>query len=273
MPEIELSAGTLDYSDTGGTGPCLVLLHGPLIGRTVWRKVVAELGPDYRCVAPSLPLGSHRRPMRPDADLSIGGLADLVAEFLDRLDLSDVTLVINDWGGAQLIVERGRAERVGRLVLTPCEAFDNFPPGRPGRLLGLLSRIPGGLGLLALLSRSAPMRARSVGAMAKHPVPDEVLRDWLEPLADPAIRRDLRAYGISVPLGGGRNWSSGLAGFDRPALVVWAPEDTMMPPDHGRRLARLLPQGRLVELADCYTLIQEDQPVALADELRAFIPG
>lgn len=109
--------------------------------------------------------------------------------------------------------------------------------------------------------------------MAKHPVPDEVLRDWLEPLADPAIRRDLRAYGISVPLGGGRNWSSGLAGFDRPALVVWAPEDTMMPPDHGRRLARLLPQGRLVELADCYTLIQEDQPVALADELRAFIPG
>lgn len=272
MAEIELTAGPLDYADTGGTGPCLVLLHGPLVGRTVWRKVVAELGPDFRCVVPSLPLGSHRRPMRPDAELGIAALADLVAEFLDRLDLTDVTLVINDWGGAQLIVERGRAERVARLVLTPCEAFDNFPPGRPGRMLGLLARIPGGLGLLARLAASASTRARFAAGMAKGPVPDDVLRDWLEPLSDPAIRRDLRAYVVSVPLNGGRDWSAGLAGFDKPALVIWAPEDTLMPPDHGRRLAELLPQGRLVELADSYTLVQEDQPVAVADAFRAFIP-
>jgi len=255
MAEIALSAGTIDYSDTGGAGPCLVLLHGPLMDGTVWRKVVAELEPDYRCVVPTLPFGSHRRPMRPDADLSIGALADLVAEFLERLGLTDVTLVISDWGGAQLIVERGRADRVGRLVLVACEAFDNFPPGTSGRMLGRLSRTPGGLGLLALLSRFASARARSIGAMAKFPVPDEVLRGWLAPLSDPAIRRDLRRYVVSVPMDGKRDWSAGLAGFDRPALVVWAPEDAMMPPAHGRRLADLLPQGRLVEVADSYTLI------------------
>ncbi len=273
MAEIELSAGTIEYSDTGGAGPCLVLLHGPLMGGTVWRKVVAELERDYRCVVPDLPFGSHRRPLRPEADLSIGALADLVAEFLERLGLADVTLVISDWGGAQLIVERGRADRVGRLVLVACEAFDNFPPGPPGRLLGRLARIPGGLGLLALLSRSASARARSIGAMAKFPVPDEVLWDWLEPLSDPAIRRDLRKYVVSVPLNGKRNWSAGLAGFDRPALVVWAPEDAMMPPEHGRRLAELLPQGRLVEVADSYTLIQQDQPAVLAQHLRRFVPA
>lgn len=272
MPEIDLTAGTIEYSDTGGSGPCLVLLHGVLMDGTVWRKVVPELEPDYRCIVPTLPIGGHRRPMRPDADLSMWGLVDLIAEFLDRLGLTDVTLVMNDWGGPQVLVERGRTERVGRLVLVACEAFDNFPPGPSGRMLVRLARLPGGLSLLALLCRTAAVRARTLGAMAKRPIPDEILRGWLERLSDPGVRRDLRKYGASVPIGNGRNWSAGLADFDRPALIIWAPEDDMMPPDHGRRLADLLPHGRLVELADTYTLIPEDQPAALAHHLRTFVP-
>ncbi len=65
-----------------------------------------------------------------DADLSLPGIARLVAEFLDRLDLRDVTLVGNDTGGAlvQLLMCDGAA-RVGRVVLVSCDAFDNFPPG------------------------------------------------------------------------------------------------------------------------------------------------
>ncbi len=75
MPEIELSAGVIDYEDTGGEGPVLVFLHGLLMDGTVWRKVVADLRDDYRCVLPTLPLGGHRRPMRTDADLSLRGMA------------------------------------------------------------------------------------------------------------------------------------------------------------------------------------------------------
>jgi pimeloyl-ACP methyl ester carboxylesterase len=97
MQEINLSAGTIEYEDTGGSGPIVVLLHGVSMDSSVWRHVVADLRSDYRCVAPTLPLGSHRLPMRPDADLSIQGVARLVAEFLDRLHLRDVTLVMNDW--------------------------------------------------------------------------------------------------------------------------------------------------------------------------------
>ena len=81
----------MEYLDTGGPGPCLVLVHGVLMNATVWREVVADLRRDHRCIAPTLPLGAHRLAMRPDADLSIGGLARLVAELLDRLDLHDVT--------------------------------------------------------------------------------------------------------------------------------------------------------------------------------------
>ncbi|HJV12595.1 MAG TPA: alpha/beta hydrolase [Propionibacteriaceae bacterium] len=269
---IDLSAGPIEYLDTGGDGPTIVLLHGVLMNHTVWRDVITELTPAFRCIAPTLPLGAHRKPMRPGSDLSIDGIALLGAEFLERLDLHDVTLIMNDWGGPQLLVDHGRTERISRLVLVACEAFDNFPPGRPGRRLGKLAAVPGGLGLQSLLMRSAAIRRSVATALVKHPVPDVILRDWFQPfIKDRAIRQDLRRYCLSVPLDSGRNWSAGLASFDKPALVVWAPEDQMMPRDHGRRLAELLPKGQLVEIEDSYTVIALDQPRQLADAVRAFI--
>jgi len=58
--------------------------------------------------------------------------------------------------------------------------------------------------------------------------------------------------------------------FDRPALVVWASQDRVMPPEHGQRLARLLPHARLTEIDDSYTLIPLDQPARLAQIIRDF---
>ncbi len=137
MAQVELSAGTIDYDDTGGDGPVLVLLHGLLMDATVWDPVLEQLGGRYRCVRPTLPLGAHRRPMRPDADLSLPAVVALVAEFLDALELGEVTLVGNDWGGAQLLTVWGLDERIARLALVACEAFDNYPPGLPGRTIGV----------------------------------------------------------------------------------------------------------------------------------------
>src|ERR671934_157133 len=79
MPELELSAGRIDYEDTGGAGPVLVLTHGLVMDSSLWRNVVREL-PDYRCLDPTLPLGAHRQPMRPDADLSMAGIAGLMTK-------------------------------------------------------------------------------------------------------------------------------------------------------------------------------------------------
>ena len=128
----ELTAGPIDYIDTGGDGPTVVLLHGVLMTHTVWNRVIAELAPRFRCIAPTLPLGAHRQPMRPGADLSIDGIALLVAELLERLELGEVTLIMNDWGGPQLLVDHGRTERISRLVLVACEAFETSRPGYPG---------------------------------------------------------------------------------------------------------------------------------------------
>src|SRR5260370_19750965 len=107
MTEIELSSGTIESTDTGGDGPVLVLLHGLLMDASLWDEVIAELSSALRCVVPTLPLGAHRHPMRPDADLSPPGIARLVAEFMDRLDLGDVTLVGNDTGGARVHLRIG----------------------------------------------------------------------------------------------------------------------------------------------------------------------
>jgi pimeloyl-ACP methyl ester carboxylesterase len=275
MQEIELSGGTIEYEDTGGDGPVLVLLHGVAMDSSLWRNVVAELRSDHRCVVPTIPLGAHRRPMRPDADLSILAMVRLVAEFLEKLDLRRVTLVGNDWGGAQLLVSEGLDERVGRLVLASCEAFENYPPGIPGRALAQAARIPGGLYLAfqSLRLRSLRRLPTTWGWMSKNPVPDQVMDEWFRPLqTQREVRRDLRKYATSIPpkkvlL----EWAERLRSFDRPALVMWAEEDRVMPREHGRRLAELFPRGQLVEIPDSYTLIPEDQPGELARAIRGFV--
>ncbi|WP_158888370.1 alpha/beta fold hydrolase [Amycolatopsis anabasis] len=276
MPEVELSTGTVEYQDTGGTGPVLVLVHGVLMNGTLWRDVVRELRTDHRCVVPTLPLGGHRLATRPGAELTLTSVARLLGELLAVLDLRAVTLVGNDTGGAlaQILVAEN-PDRIGRLVLASCEAFDNFPPGLPGRVSVLAARVPGGLWFAAQQLRLAPLRRLPVtfGWMAKRPIPDEILTDWIRGMrGDPAIRRDFRRF-----VRGGeprrelREATGKLPAFGGPALVVWAAEDKVMPPGHGRRLAELLPAGRLVEIPDSYTLLPLDQPERLASELRCFV--
>ncbi|MEV6395051.1 alpha/beta hydrolase [Streptomyces sp. NPDC051907] len=273
MPEIELTAGTIAYEDTGGPGPVVVLLHGLVHDATVWRKVVADLGRDHRCIAPTLPYGAHRTPMRQDVPLSPDSVVDLIAEFMDRLDLREVTLVENDCGRAQTVAGR-HPERLARLVLTSCEAFDNYPPGAPGKMISVVCKIPGGVALMARVLSLKPLRGLPIGlgALTKRRVPDEIVDGWLLPLrTDKAVRNDFRRYNGAVRKSELLEAVDGMRKFDRPALVVWATEDRMMPREHGRRLAELLPQGRLLEIEDSCTLIAEDQPERLAQALRGFI--
>jgi pimeloyl-ACP methyl ester carboxylesterase len=275
MLHVELSAGTIDYDDSGGTGPVVVLVHGLLMDGAQWRYVVADLRRDHRCILPTLPMGGHRRPMRPDADLSLRGLGRILTEFMERLDLHDVTLCFNDWCGAQVMIADGGVDRVGRLVLVSCEAFENYPPGLPGRLAAISARVPGGVAIMRRTLLWRPLRQLPMlfGNMSKRGVPDQVMRDWLQPLAWREIRRDYRKYAGDTARGK-RDLlaaSAALSTFDRPVLVAWAIEDRIMPLEHGRRLAQAFPNAQLIEIADTYTLIPEDAPVVLAGHLRAFI--
>jgi pimeloyl-ACP methyl ester carboxylesterase len=272
MSELELAAGTIEYEDSGGDGPVLVFQHGVAMGGSEWREVVADLRRDHRCIVPELPLGAHRRPVRAEADLSFEGLVRLVVEFLDRLDLPGATLVGSDFG-LSLMVAAEHPDRLGRLVLTSCEAFDNCPPGLPGRNMMLIGRLPGGISAMVSSLRLRPLRRLPIayGWMSKR-VAQERLDEWLRPLfTQRDIRRDLRKFVKAGEPSRVAEATERIRGFDRPALVVWAKEDRVMPPEHGRRLAELLPQGRLVEVDDSYTLIPIDQPAVLARAIREFV--
>lgn len=274
MFDIELSAGMVEYEDTGGTGPVLVFIHGLLMDGTGSRHVVEELRGTYRCILPTWPLGAHRIAMRPDADLTLVGMGRLIGEFLDALDLHDVTLIQNDWGGAQAFLAVSNPARVSRLVLTACEAFDNYPP-RPVELFLPLVRIPGGTRLLMAvpgtkLGRRGP---GTWGWMSKRPVPESVLDAWFRPATvNPDIRRDLAKYALSAPPERQLlEIAAKAAQFSGPVLVVWATEDRMMPRDHGRRLVEAFPDARLVEIDDSYTLPAEDQPEKLTAAIDEFL--
>lgn len=275
MPTVDLSAGAIEYEDTGGGGPVIVFSHGLMMDGSLWRKVVAELRGEYRCVLPTLPLGAHVHAMRAGADLSMSGIAALLGEFIAALDLDGVTLTISDWGGPQLLLGGPYDARIARLVVCSCEAFENVPPKGAARLLPHLARIPGGLELTLLPFRFDRLRRlpMTYGPLSRRPVPREVMDRWFAPIRRREIRRDLRRYVRSAAQGRRELLAAAdaLAAFDRPALVAWAREDKLMPLEHGRRIADLLPHGRLVELDDCYTLIPEDQPAALAGHIRGLM--
>jgi pimeloyl-ACP methyl ester carboxylesterase len=267
VKEIELSAGRIRFRDQGQGKP-VVFVHGLLVNGTLWRKVVPLLDEGrFRSLAPDWPLGSHVIPAKPGSDLSPKGIARLVAEFLEALDLQDVTLVANDTGGAiaqLLLVEH--PERIGRVVLTPSDAFENFfPPMFRG--LGYVSRVPG---LLTAIMQ--PLRIRALrrlpiafGWLSKRPVPKEVSDAWLHPFfSDRGVRRDtasfLRAVDSRDTLAAAERFHS----FERPVLLAWASEDRLFPMKQARRLEALFPDARLEEIADSYTFVPEDQPERLA---------
>lgn len=158
MPVIATSLGKIDYSDTAGHGPTVVRLPGLLQDVTVWSALVDQLRDDHRCIVAVLPQGAHRHPVPDDADLSPASVAGLIGELLDRLELQDVTLVENDSGRLQqLLAQQPHHPRIGRCVIASCEAFDNYPPGLPGRTVTLAAKVPGGIRMLAI-----PMRVRAI---------------------------------------------------------------------------------------------------------------
>jgi pimeloyl-ACP methyl ester carboxylesterase len=169
---------------------------------------------------------------------------------------------------------RDGAARAGRVVLASCDAFDNFPPGLTGKTLVLTGKLPPRMfGLFMQQMRIRPLRRLPIafGWLTKRG--DAAVTRWMKPvLTRPEIRRDavrvLRAAAADTGLLDAA--ADRLPGFDRPALVVWASGDRVMPPEHGRRLAELLPQAQLVEVADSYDLIPLDQPARLARIIREF---
>ncbi len=270
--QVELPQGTIHYRERG-TGEPIVFVHGLLVNGDLWRKVVPELAKDFRCITPDWPLGSHVQPMPPGADLTPPALAQLIADFMAALDLQGVTLVGNDSGGAlSQIVVTEHPERIARLVLTPCDAFEVFPPAM-FKYLSLVPRIPGAMFGLAQSMRFNAVRRmpNAFGWLTKRPLEREASDSYVRPsISSGAIRRDtakfLKGTSSEYTLAAGRKFAQ----FDRPVLVAWAADDKFFHLDLGKRLADAFPNARLEVIEDSRTFLPEDQPERLAALIGAF---
>ena len=268
--EVETRGGRMRVFQAGSGEP-IVFAHGALVNANLWRKVVPLLAPDFRCITLDLPLGSHELAM-PDADLSPTGLADLIADAIGALDVGPPTLVGNDSGGAlsQIAVSR-HPDLVSGLVLTSCDAYDEFPP----RFFDLLlwpTRYPA-------LARAlfAPLRIRALRGTPlafgwlMHAKLDERAGDSyvLPALTSPESGADFARFVRAVDGGYTMDAIAKLRTYDRPVLLAWSRDDRFF--HAGERLAADIPDARLEWIENARTFSMEDQPERVAELIAGFV--
>jgi pimeloyl-ACP methyl ester carboxylesterase len=271
--QIELPQGTVRYIDQG-TGPTLVFIHGLLANHILWSQLIPRLSAQFRCIAPDLPLGAHALPLKQDADLSPLGVAQLVADLLAALDLHDATLVGNDTGGAicQLVIAHHPA-RIARLVLTNCDAFEQFFPP-------LLSSFHYGARLfgvhfanfLAWALRARFAQRRFFATVSNRRLgPAELDAAFRTMLHLPGVRRDvtrfLRAVSNRETLAAARAFPS----FHHPVLLVWGKDDIFFSSRLAVRLQQAFPDATLTFLPNSRAFVPLDQPESLAQHIAEFV--
>lgn len=272
---VRVPAGQIEYRESGG-GPPVVFAHGVGVNGDLWRSVAPPLAADgHRCIVPDLPLGSHRIPLagEPGPDMSLPGLATILADFLDALELEGPTLVANDTGGAvaQALIS-SRPDRIGRLVLTSCDAFDRYPPPAVAYLKAT-ALAPGGLWLLsrAVQAKAIQRLPTAYGWATHRPIDPEIMRSFVRPVHGSAgVREDLRRVLRAARKSDMQAASNGVGAFTRPALVAWAADDRFFPVAHGRRLAELMAGARFELVQSSRTFIPVDNPERLLALIRGF---
>ena len=155
--------------------------------RRAWREAIGA--------SPQTRRGPHSIPLNPDADLSLPGMARITADFLEALDLDGVAIVANDTGGAvaQALVGR-HPERIARLVLTSCDAFEKFPP-TPQKYLEVMARSRLLTWIVAYTARFKTIQRlpTAYGLVTSRAMPPDIMRSFTGPVRlNPGVRRDFR---------------------------------------------------------------------------------
>jgi pimeloyl-ACP methyl ester carboxylesterase len=275
MAELALRRATIEYQQFGpqdSAHPPVLFVHGILTDWRLWRDVAENLTRrGFRCIVPTWPLGSHAIPISDATALSLPGVAALINDAIVALDLSDVTLVGSDTGGGlcQLVVD-AQPDRIGRLVLTNCDAFEKCPPHPFDVAFGVLR------GPITIKALMGPLQLRALrhsalgfGLLINQPDP-RLTAAWLQPcLDDSRICRDLAALLRQVAKTDLTDVATRLSGFTKPVTLVWGQRDRCFTPSLGRRLAGAFSNAKLIEVPDAKTFVSLDNPAAVIDAIAA----
>ncbi len=275
MPHITLPQATIEYRELGphdSALPPVLFVHGAVVDSRLWSGVADRLaGQGFRCIVPNWPLGSHTIPVTDRKALSPEGVAELIHDFITALDLRELTLVGNDTGGGvcQFLID-AHPERIGRLVLTNCDAFDKFPPF-PFNVVFALMRSTASTRVLAAAMAPKALRHSPVGyGLLAHRLDPALTASWIKPAStDSRIAGDFAALARGI----GRTDLTGVAPrlhrFTKPVRLVWGTDDRCFTPALGHRLAALFPDSSMVEVPGARTFVPLDNPGAVVDAIVA----
>ena len=275
---LETRLGPLAWRSSG-EGPTLVFFAGALANHDLWRDVVVALEDRYRCITIDLPLGAHPWPLSTGGDRSATSLARLLLDCLELLDVEDATVVANDTAGGLLLLSLASGHpalgRVGRLVLTNCDNYDQFPPDALRRASAVCRALPRvARALLRLQLRSATARRKLVSTVTASGLDHERAESFFGP-----ARRDQRvADDLVGALAGFRpqlliDAAEAIPRFDRPVLLIWGDSCDFFPITGAQRLASEFPRATLVPVPGAKTWVPIDNPAAVADAIIKLVPA
>jgi len=272
---IETSKGPIEVTVSGPeSAPPILFVHGLLVSGSLWTSLASRLSSTHRCWVPTLPLGSHRRAMRLDADLSPVGVADLVIEIADRLGLDRLAIVANDSGGAVSQVVAARyPERIRVLVLTNCDALEVFPPRAYGYLKIVASQ-PWLAGAMLRAIAALPwlgLAPLTWGSLSPHVTTSDV-RGWAEHGArDRGVRDDLAKFARVASSEVTMAAADALGKRPVPMALVWGDADPFFRRELAERLVARVPGATLRFIRGARTFAMLDAPDEVAAAVRTLL--
>jgi haloalkane dehalogenase len=259
----------LHYLDEG-TGSPVLLLHGEPTWSYLYRKVIPEVTPVARAIAPDyLGFGRSDKPLAREAytyDLHVRSITKLVEE----LDLRDATVVVQDWGGPiGLRVAVEHPDRIARLVIMNTGIGGGRPPSEEWlRFRDWVERLGTEL-----------VPGRLVRISAVQPIPDDVVDAYSAPWPVPESKAGILAFPDLVPispdhpdLAAHMAVRAELARWDRPALVLFSDSDPIFSPRAAERIAEHIPGALEPEIvASAGHFLQEDQGELIGRRIAEFV--
>lgn len=270
---VNLRNGRMHYLDAG-SGPPLLLVHGTPTNSFEFRHLIAALSASHRCIAPDhLGFGKSARPAAfaytPEAH------AEVLREFVARLDLDRFTLVVHDFGGPiGLPLALADDSRVERVVIINTWAW---PLNDDPKMARAAAFIAGAAGRWLYRYANASLRLIMPSAYGdRRKLTKEIHRQYLEVFRD-RDARILVLHALARALLGSRaHYQSLLDRIDAlrrvPVLIVWGMKDTAFRPYQLERWRSLLPHAAVARIDGAGHWPHEEEPARVIEAIERFLP-
>lgn len=276
MPEptyVDLHGHRVCYR-IAGEGPVIVLTHGITSTSEVWREVIGPLSERFCVIAPDL--AGHGQSAKPRGDYSMGAYASGIRDLLMLIERERATFVGHSLGGGVVLqIAYQFPELCERLVLVASGGL-----GDDVHLALRAATLPGAEVVLPLISRRRGQAAAAAirrliertRFSERHDV-SEFARGFAS-LSDPETRNAFLHTVRAVVDPSGQRVSARdrlYLASEVPTLFIWGARDRIIPPEHGRRAQREVPDSRLELLSDSGHFPQLDEPKAFVEVLKEFV--